>query len=574
MSDSYDEFDDTTLRERIEANPRPALLWALGVLVLLALEIGRVAAGIIRVGESARFALGGIMSIPATIEESVAGTLGAGAGTIAFLLMALVLLVIAAIVVKWLFVPVSLVKRLDIDRGVGTNDVLERALITAVLGVFALLIVATPLGSAVEALIDGVTRGLEAVNSIQPITSRETIPNEGYRTGDGGWEGTFLGLSPAWAWALRVAVVYTYAIVWLVWLWKGYEIFREHYREADWTPRDDSINRLRNHYWGLFGFVVVFLFIVMALWAQPLSPVTAEANLYSPYEHEFQYYDDGSLETITHGTANVQTRSQGGDSNVGLMSYDQYDRFAPFGTNQDGKDMFTFLAYGARVSLVVGVLATGLMAGIATALALMTAYYKGLLDLVTVVVSDSVISMPRFLIVLLLSVLFMQANHPIAAIYDGGILLALIFAGTGWPGLWRAVRGPSLQVAEQEWVDAARSYGQTPAATMRKHMSPYIAGYMLVYASLTLGGVIIGVAALSFLGFGINPPTPEWGRAVDEGRPYVSTASWHIATLPGILVVLVVTGFNALGDGIRDAIDPESETSEGDAGAAATGGGG
>lgn len=578
MTATESEFDETTLRERITANPRPALLWLAGVAVLIALEFARGAAAVVRVGATARYALSRIATAPDRVggrmAEATAGGAGEVLGAVGFLLTALILLAIAAVVVKWLFVPVTLVHRLGIDRGAGEEDVLERALIALLLGVAVALVVLTPLGAALDAVVGWLTNRLEAASHLPTLTSRETIPNEGYRSPDGGWEGTFLGLSPGQAWAVRVVVVYAYAFVWLAWLWKGYEIFREHYREADWTPRDDSVNRLRNHYWGLFGFIVVFMFVVMALWAQPLSPVSAEANLYSPYEHEFTYLEGSELRTTTHGDANIMTRSQGGDSTVGLMSYDDYDRFHPFGTNQDGKDLFTFVAYGARVSLVVGVLATGLMAFTATALALMTAYYKGLFDLATVVAADSVISMPRFLVVLLLSVLFKQANHPIASVYDGGILLALIFAATGWPILWRAVRGPSLQIAEQEWIDAARSYGQSPAATMQKHMSPYIAGYMLVYASLSLGGVIIGVAALSFLGLGIEAPTPEWGRAVNEGQPYVSTSSWHIATIPGLLVVLVVTGFNALGDGIRDAIDPESDSGSETAGAAATGGGG
>lgn len=575
---SYDEFDDTTLRERIATNPKPALIWLTGVIVLTALEFARAAAAVHRLGGVTRYGLSRIARIPGEAEESAVAAADPTVGTVAFLLTAIVLLAIAAVVVKWLFVPVPLVDHLGLDLEGTTRDVVERALVTLLLGVGVLLVVATPLGGALDAGIAWLSTRVEALSELPTLTSRETIPNEGHRTPDGGWEGTFLGLSPGWAWGIRVIVIYAYAFVWLAWAWKGYEIFREHYREADWTPRDDSVNRLRNHYWGLFGFVVVFMFVVMALWAQPLSPVTADANLYSPYENEFEYLDGEEVVTTTHGDANIQTRSQGGEANVGLMSYDQYDRFHPFGTNQDGKDLFTFLAYGARVSLVIGLLATVLGAALATALALMTAYYKGLIDLVTVVASDSIISLPRFLLILLLSVLFKEANHPIATVYDGGILLALIFAATGWPFLWRAVRGPSLQVAEQEWIDAARSYGQSPAATMRKHMSPYIAGYMLVYASLSLGGVIIGVAALSFLGFGVDAPTPEWGRAVNEGRPYVSTTSWHIATLPGILVVLVVTAFNALGDGIRDAIDPQSggggEAGESAAGATATGGGG
>ncbi|QSW98033.1 ABC transporter permease [Haloterrigena alkaliphila] len=578
---SMNEFDDTTLRERIADNPRPALLWLGGVVALIALEFGRFAGGLLRLGEVSRFTIEGLAATPRWVAGAVGGGLASAGDAVslvgsalAFLLTAFLLLLVAAAIVKSLFVPWSLADRLGVERGTGIDDLLERGLIALVLGLAVALVALTPVGGILEAAFGLFARGLEALSSIPTITSREVIPNQGHQTVDGGWEGTFLGLSPAWAWAVRVFVVFVYAFVWLGWFWKGYEIFREHYREADWTPRDDSVNRLRTHYWGLFGLFTVFAFVVLALWAPAVSPVTAEANIYSPYEHEIQYLGDGSVETTTHGEANMDSRSQGGDTNVGMMSYDQYDRFHPLGTNQDGKDLFTMLMYGAQVSLVIGLLATVLQAVAATVIALITAYYKGLTDLLTIIVSDSIMSLPRLLVVLLLSVLFMEANHPIAGIYDGGLLLALIFAATGWPFLWRAVRGPALQVAEQEWIDAAKSYGQTPAATMRKHMSPYIAGYMLIYASLSLGGVIIGVAALSFLGFGVQAPTPEWGRIVYEGRPYVSTSSWHIATFPGLMVVLLVTGFNALGDGIRDAIDPQSEGGDEGASAAATGGGG
>ena len=110
---------------------------------------------------------------------------------------------------------------------------------------------------------------------------------------------------------------------------------------------------------------------------------------------------------------------------------------------------------------------------------------------------------------------------------------------------------------------------------MRKHMFPYIVGYLLVYTSMTLGGIIIAVAGLTFLGLGITRPTPEWGRAINLGQQYVTTVSWHISFIPGIMIVLVVTAFNALGDGIRDAIDPQSEGgSDEGAEAAAAGGGG
>jgi peptide/nickel transport system permease protein len=255
------------------------------------------------------------------------------------------------------------------------------------------------------------------------------------------------------------------------------------------------------------------------------------------------------------------------------MEYDDFGRFHPFGTMANpGGDLFTFMAYGARVSLFIGLLAIGISGFIAATFGLVTAYYKGLVDLSVVLVSDSIQAIPAILLLILVSVIF--SDHWLATFYNGGLLIALAFGFIYWPGLWRSVRGPAFQVAEQEWVDAARSYGQRADATMRKHMLPYILGYLLIYGSLTIGGVIITTSALSFLGIGINPPTPEWGRAVAGGRSYVATQSWHIALIPGVLIVLVVTAFNALGDGIRDAIDPQSEGGEAATEAAAAGGGG
>jgi peptide/nickel transport system permease protein len=202
---------------------------------------------------------------------------------------------------------------------------------------------------------------------------------------------------------------------------------------------------------------------------------------------------------------------------------------------------------------------------------MLSAYYKGLVDLATVVVGDSIMSIPQLLVLIMVAAVF--RSHPLSEIYNGGFLIAMVFAFTGWPILWRSIRGPALQVSGQEWVDAARSYGQRASATMRKHMLPYVVGYLLVYASMTLGGIIISTAALSFLGIGIYAPTPEWGRAISIGQDYVATQSWHISFIPGVMIVIVVTAFNALGDGIRDAIDPQSEGGESSEGTMAGGGG-
>ncbi|WP_135853283.1 ABC transporter permease [Halorussus salinus] len=434
----------------------------------------------------------------------------------------------------------------------------------------ALILFALEAGAVVNFVTGFFGPGME----LPTLLTRDLIPNNGYVTPDGAWKETFLNLPAAYAWALRVVLIYAYAFVCLVWLWRGYETYRKHYRHADWTPRDDMVDRLRGHRWGQFGAVIVFAFVVMAMFAPALGPTTVERTISNPYSHYIEYTnDEGQLENITVGSANLGARSQGTpDRNVGPMTYDQYGRWHPFGTLPSGKDMFTFMAAGARISLFIGLISVGVSGLIAAAFALLTAYYKGLVDLAVVITGDSIMSLPRLLFVMLLSVVL--GGTWIAEIYSGALILALIFAGTGWPFLWRSVRGPAMQVSEQEWIDAAKSFGQRPSVTMRKHMAPYILGYLLVYSSMTLGGVIIAVAGLSFLGLGINPPTPEWGRAVDIGQAYVTTSSWHISFIPGVMIVLVVTAFNALGDGIRDAVDPQSESGEGDAEVAAAGGGG
>lgn len=442
------------------------------------------------------------------------------------------------------------------------------------LGLLALQIGAL-IGWIAAVLPIGAVPALESTLRSLPVAlSHETIPNRGYFHPEHGWQNTFLGLSPARAWGLRTGLVYLYAAAVAYWCWLGYLVYRRVYRRAKWTPRDDVINRLRGHTWGLFGLVIVFLFLTMALFAPVISPTVIEQNQYDPYAHEIEYFDEdtGDVETIFIGDANRDAASDAQDA-VGPMSYDQYDRFAPFGTMDRGEDLFTFMAHGAQVSLFIGLVAMGISTLLAGGLAVLSAYYKGVLDLAVVLSSDSVQAMPQLLVIILLSVVF--SDTWLAGLYDGGLLLALIFGLTGWPGLWRSVRGPALQVSEQKWVDAARSMGQVPRITMRRHMLPYLVGYLLVYASMSLGGVIIGVAGLSFLGLGVTAPTPEWGRAVDAGQAYVVTASWHISLIPGFLVVLVVTAFNALGDGIRDAVDPESDAStETTEGAVAAGGGG
>jgi peptide/nickel transport system permease protein len=400
---------------------------------------------------------------------------------------------------------------------------------------------------------------------VPTLLSRDLFPNQGYWDGQR-WVGTFLGLRPGVAWAIRVAVVYLYAFAFAGWAILGYRLYRREYRTARWTPRDDMVDRFRSHRWGQFGLVVVFMFVVMAIFAPTLGPTTVDQNMRNSYTNEINFYNTETdrVETVLVGQANVDSQSRGDTSDrVMPFQYDDFGRYHPFGTLPSGRDLFTFMVAGSRISLVIGLLAVGLSAGLAVVLALMSAFYKGRFDLGMVLVSDSVMAMPQLLLLILLTTVL--ADTWVAGLYSGGFLLALIFAFTGWAIMWRALRGPAFQISERQWIDAAKSYGQRPRTIMRKHMLPYVTGYLLIYGSMTLGGAIIAIAGLSFLGLGVSAPTPEWGRAVTVGQDYVTTGSWHISLIPGVLITIVVTGFNALGDGIRDAIDPQSDAAGGEA---------
>lgn len=567
--------------DSVRQAPRATKVWVAGALILLALELGHYLRGFHRFGTQTDFVIDLLFGIPDFVGDNFAtafdfvfaSVIAEFVGAIVHDATTVVLLFVVATMLYWWVMPVRILDYLSFDSTRRRENYIERGIITGVLTLLYGLVVFTPFSEIFHGEIGLYASTVDQLATDLPtLTSPDTIPNEGYRSPDGGWEGTFMGLRPGQAWAIRTALVFVYAFVGLFWLLKGYDVYREHYRDADWTPRDDTLKRFRNHYWGMFGFAMVFIFVVMGAWAPAVSPTDIHQNVYEPWTDDstFEYLnEDGEVDEIPHGLANIDTESDG-QQTVGPNSYDRYDRYHPAGTTSRGQDLFTMLAYGARTSLIIGLVAIGLGSLIAVVLSLVTAYYKGLIDIITILASDTIISIPAFLLVMMLSVIFRAADHPITEPLDGGFLLALVLAFAYWPGLWRTIRGPSLQVAEEEWVDAAKSYGQAPSAIMRKHMAPYVAGYMMIYASLLLGAAIIVTAALSFLGLGINHPTPEWGRIINNGREYIATPSWHISTISGILIVLVVLGFNALGDGIRDAIDPEADTG----GHQAAGGGG
>lgn len=562
-----------SFRERVRENPTPALVWLLGAFVLVALEFGRIMDGVLKLSTALKFLFDGLASTPASIQGNVEGFFGSGtagliAGSLAHDVTGLLMLFILAIFLQD-YLPFRLDEVLDREMGRRRRLYAERLFVTGGLAVIAVLMLYTPVGTIFDREAAAWMSVLDILSDLPTMTDREVISNMGHQTPAGGWEGTFLGLEPKWAWLIRFMLVWIYAFACLVWAWRGYTTYREHYREVDWTPRDDTVRRFKSQRWGLFGLFVVFGFVVLAAFAPAVSPVGFEEHIESPYNHEMEYLNgSGQVETIYYGEANLNSHSDG-QKTVEPWSYDDFDRWMPLGTTPSGQSMLTHLSYGARTSLVIALTAVSLGALVAITLSLLSAYYKGLLDILVIFLSDTIISIPVLVLVMMLVVIFRDSGHWIAEPLDGGLMIALILGFAYWPAMWRSIRGPSLQVSEEEWVDAAKTYGQTPRKIMRKHMAPYIASYIMIYASLLIGGIIITVSALSFLGLGINAPTPEWGRLINEGRPFIATSSWHVSTISGIMIALVVLAFNALGDGIRDAIDPEA-----DVGGATAGGGG
>jgi peptide/nickel transport system permease protein len=220
------------------------------------------------------------------------------------------------------------------------------------------------------------------------------------------------------------------------------------------------------------------------------------------------------------------------------------------GADLAGRDVLSRVAFGSRVSLLVSTLGTLLAMGMGLAAGLLAGLYRGAVDTLISRFIDAMMAIP----VLLLAI-------ALASVLRGGSVWAvvLILALVNWTYLARIVRAEVLSLRERDFIEAARALGARDRSILMRHLLPNLLGPLIVFATLSMASNILLESALSFLGVGIQPPTPSWGNMIQEGMAFYG-AAWWISLFPGLAILLTVVSYNLVGEGLREALDPSGRS--------------
>mgnify|MGYP000315347218 CR=1 FL=1 len=270
----------------------------------------------------------------------------------------------------------------------------------------------------------------------------------------------------------------------------------------------DAWRRLKKNKLAMVGLGIVIMLILIAIFA----------NLIAPYDPIERVKEESSLSP----------------SRVHL-----------FGTDLLGRDIFSRVIYGSRISIVVGVVAVGISVVIGLFLGALAGYFGSASDALIMRIADIFFAFPYIL-----------GAIAIMTVLGPGIVNIFIAIGIlGWASFARIFRGSILSIKNKEYIEAARALGASNHRIIIRHIFPNAFAPIIVYATMNIGTAIIVEAALSFLGIGVQPPTPAWGKMLSESLDYIDIAPWMML-FPGLAIVITVLGFVLLGDGLRDAFDP------------------
>lgn len=304
---------------------------------------------------------------------------------------------------------------------------------------------------------------------------------------------------------------------------------------------------------GKAGAIIVFIFVLLAILAQVIKPYdpTTDRN----YRLNLKPPSISAL--WNKDVAEIYKDSVSGQTNIWA---------APFGTDNLGRDIYARTLHGTRISLKVGVVSTVLALVAGSLLGVLAGYFGGWLDTVLGYFSDVMLAFPGILLAIGFSSIFSSDHPPLlirfldkAFVLNSPQLVTAMLAVSlvQIPVYIRLARGVVLSIREREFVQAAGALGASQVRTIFKHVLPNSLSPLIVQGALSIATATIEVAALGFLGIGAQPPMPEWGTMISDSRQYYIDAPWTMI-FPGLAIFLTVLGFNLLGDGLRDVLDPRS----------------